>query len=182
MDKLLKKAIIFAMHAHGSQKRKVKDTHYFWHSFQVARILEEQGVKKEVVIASILHDVVEDTSVTIQDIKENFGERIASLVKEVTSEQEGEWEQRKLKTIQYFKFSSLEAKLIKIADKIDNLEDIKRDIISGRNPWEYFHASKEKQKWYYREMLNVAKKDKDLIKLYPSLIKIFEQAYKDVFE
>ena len=82
---LLDYAIYFATRAHNGQKRKSdKDVDMIFHPFTVGMMLQRSGASEEAVIAGILHDVVEDTRYTINDIKEEFGDDIAKVVLEVS--------------------------------------------------------------------------------------------------
>ena len=82
-EKLLNKAYVFSMKAHGSQKRASGDP-YFSHPLEVAGILADLKFDFKTIITALLHDVVEDTTYTFKDIKKNFGEEIAYLVDGVT--------------------------------------------------------------------------------------------------
>ncbi|NPA38274.1 MAG: HD domain-containing protein [Candidatus Nanohaloarchaeota archaeon] len=175
----LKEAILFALRSHSTQKRKTKDSHYFWHSFSVARLVEEFGGSEDAVIAAVLHDVVEDTSISLEEITQKFGEKVAGLVSELTSEKATDWKEKKQKTLEKFKIMSIEAKLIKLADKVDNLEDIKRDLLAGRNPWQYFNAGRDMQRWYYGQFLSMAKEDPYFMN-HP-LTRLLEKAFREVF-
>ena len=176
---MIKKAISFALKAHDTQKRKSGDSLYFWHSFSVARLIQEQGLPEKVVVASILHDIVEDTDKGIEEIEREFGEEVARLVEELTINVKDSWKKRKEESIKKFKNSSYYAKLIKLADKIDNLSEIKRDVISNKNPWKYFNAPYEEQKWYYSKILEEAKKD-ERVKDH-ALLKQYEVLFNEVF-
>ena len=79
----IEKAIQFATKAHEGQFRRSGDP-YISHPLAVMKIVEDWGMDEDTIIAAVLHDTVEDTSITLQDIKEQFGEQVAFLVDGVT--------------------------------------------------------------------------------------------------
>ena len=80
MGLILDKAIIFAVNAHRGQFRKGSDTPYILHPMEAAAIVGTMTADDEVLAAAVLHDTVEDTGTTIEQIREQFGERVAALV------------------------------------------------------------------------------------------------------
>src|SRR5436190_1227250 len=76
---ILRRASRFAAQAHAGQQRASGEP-YVYHAFAVARILAQLELNHEAIAAAILHDVVEDTDVTLVDIRREFGERVATLV------------------------------------------------------------------------------------------------------
>ena len=151
---LLDYAIYFATRAHNGQKRKSdKDVDMIFHPFTVGMMLQRSGASEEAVIAGILHDVVEDTRYTINDIKEEFGDDIAKVVLEVSEKKELPWDERKQEAIDRIKIASIDGKLVECADKISNLETMYNLYVEqGDDIWKSFKRPKEKQKWYYTEM------------------------------
>lgn len=151
------RAIEFATKAHYGYFRKGGSLPYIIHPLGVARILIESGCINKVIIAGILHDVVEDTSFTLEDIQENFGEDVAGLVKCVTEPDKSDtWENRKRQKIEYLKSASSRVLLVACADKLDNIRAIRQDYArEGESLWSHFGAPKEKQKWYYQSLAEV---------------------------
>ena len=95
------------------------------HPISVGLLLEEYGYDNEVIAAGFLHDVVEDTKYTLEDIKKEFGSEIASLVKSASEPDKSlSWEERKKHTIETSKNLPLRNKVVICADKINNLEDL----------------------------------------------------------
>ncbi len=82
-ESLIQKAYLFAKDAHGNQKRHSGDL-YFSHPVAVAEILTELRLDQESVVAALLHDVAEDTEITLDEIRKNFGEDVAKLVEGLT--------------------------------------------------------------------------------------------------
>ena len=98
-----------------------------------------------------MHDVIEDTDVSQEDIREIFGEEILQLVLHNTENKDLEWEQRKQATILKAKESSFEIKALIAADKLDNSQDLLNYYQQyGDKVWEFFNRGYEKQAWYYK--------------------------------
>ena len=140
------KAKKFAIKAHMGQVRKSEpDKPMIMHPISVGMMLEEYGYDDQVVAAGYLHDVVEDTKYTIEDIEKEFGQEIANLVMGASEPDKLlSWEERKKHTIEETKTQPLRNKLIVCADKINNLEDMM--IIFERNGKKDFSAFKRAKK------------------------------------
>lgn len=111
----------FAAHAHRNQLRKYDDALYITHLESVARILVRHGYDSPVMqAAALLHDTVEDTDVTIQQVCETFGAEVAELVYWLSDMEKGQRKFRKLQSAWRLSRAPLDAKLIKCADFIDN--------------------------------------------------------------
>ena len=121
------------------------------HPISVAELLEEYGYDDNVVAAGYLHDVVEDTKYTIEDIEKEFGKDIASLVIGASERDKSlSWEERKQHTIDETKTLPLRNKLIICADKINNLEDMMIKFEkNGNRDFSAFKRGEKEQKWYY---------------------------------
>lgn len=145
-------AIYYATKAHKNQRRKIEDIDMIFHPYTVGMILQRCGCDEEIVSAGILHDVVEDTEHTFEDIEKEFGKNIRDYVYDASEPDKTlEWEQRKIHTINHIKSAPLGSKLIVACDKISNLEDLEDSIeIHGeKKAWEALKRNKEKQRWYY---------------------------------
>ncbi len=124
---LILKACDFAADKHRNQRRKDQArTPYINHPLTVARVLVyEGGVKDaEIVAAAILHDTLEDTETTLDELQREFGARVAGLVAEVTDDKSLPKPLRKQLQIDRAPHKSRGAALIKVADKICNLRDL----------------------------------------------------------
>src|SRR5688572_5276428 len=124
---LLLKALAFAAHKHRDQRRKdAEASPYINHPIALADVLvNEGGVSDvEVLCAALLHDTVEDTDTTPQELEREFGPRIARIVAEVTDDQALPKAERKRLQVEHAPALSPEAKLVKLADKICNLRDV----------------------------------------------------------
>jgi GTP diphosphokinase / guanosine-3',5'-bis(diphosphate) 3'-diphosphatase len=123
---LIIKAIVFAAEKHKFQRRKgFSRIPYINHPLKVAQILSDCGEEDEkLIIASILHDVIEDTDASLDDIIHNFGKEICDIILEVTDDKKIPSSLRKKLQIKSAPGLSENAKKLKIADKICNIRDI----------------------------------------------------------
>lgn len=128
MDKLID-AIHFAAIAHSNQRRKNKSTTpYINHPIEVMQILSKATITDiDTLCAAVLHDTIEDTDVTYDQIVDQFGINVANIVKEVTDDKSLPKVIRKQEQIKHAKIISVEAKLVKAADKISNLSSLLSD-------------------------------------------------------
>ncbi|WP_158598219.1 HD domain-containing protein [Falsibacillus albus] len=150
---LIQKARDFAFTAHLGQKRRLSDEPYFVHAENVARLLEESGLSKECIAAGYLHDVVEDTPITMDEITNVFGDKVSMLVKANTEDKSLNWEARKLHTINSIKTASFEEKALITADKLDNASSLlKHHERLGDEMWSSFKRGKAQQVWYYQQI------------------------------
>ncbi|MDQ1004682.1 (p)ppGpp synthase/HD superfamily hydrolase [Neobacillus niacini] len=148
---ILEKALLAASKSHEGQYRKNTDIPYITHPVTVGFMLLKKGYSEEVVAAGILHDTVEDTTLTLDEIKREFGSNIADIV-EGSSEPDKSlsWKHRKEHTIEFLKTASEDVRAVVCADKLHNIRSIIRDYEQvGEEVWSRFNAGKEQQKWYY---------------------------------
>jgi guanosine-3',5'-bis(diphosphate) 3'-pyrophosphohydrolase len=145
---LLLKALAFAAHKHRDQRRKdAEASPYINHPIALADVLVNEGgvTDHEVLCAALLHDTVEDTATTHEELVDAFGSRIARMVAEVTDDKRLPKQDRKRLQIEHAPHLSDGAKLVKLADKICNLRDVaehppaKWDLARRR---EYFEWAK----------------------------------------
>lgn len=151
------KAKQFAIKAHKGQIRKNEtDKPMIMHPIHVGMLLEKYGYDENVIAAGYLHDVVEDTEYTIEDIKKEFGSDIASLVMNASEPDKSlSWEERKQHTIENTKNLPFRNKLVVCADKIDNLEDLMLKFEkNGTRDFSTFKRGEEQQKQYYSNIYN----------------------------
>ena len=155
---LLDRAIIFAVKAHAGTERRGKGYPYSVHLMEAVEIVATMTPNQELLAAAALHDTVEDTNVTIDDIRAEFGDRIANLVAHETEERlegvraEDSWHDRKQATIKKLAQASRETKIVALGDKLSNMRAIAHDYDElGDALWERFHAKDPKDhEWYYR--------------------------------
>jgi len=159
---LLDRAIIFAVKAHAGTERRGKGYPYSVHLMEAVEIVATMTPNQELLAAAALHDTVEDTNVTIDDIRTEFGDRIATLVAHETEERlegvraEDSWHDRKQATIKKLAKASRETKIVALGDKLSNMRAIAHDYDElGDALWERFHAKDPKDhEWYYRGLAN----------------------------
>lgn len=146
--KQLSKAIVFAAQSHAGQYRKDGKTPYINHPLEVMNLVVSHVEKPsdEMLIAAVLHDVVEDTNVTISEIKHMFGVHVSRLVAELTDDKLLTKEERKRVQLMGVHLLSAEGKLLRLCDKICNVYDI---LYAPPGDWnvkrrlDYIHWSKE---------------------------------------
>lgn len=129
--KLYTKCMHFASLKHSTQRRKDSaKTPYINHPIGVANILCEEGdvTDLEVLMAALLHDTVEDTECTFEEIEELFGAKVLKIVEEVTDDKTLPKVERKRLQIEHAKTISPKAKLVKLADKLYNLRDLQKEL------------------------------------------------------
>ena len=149
---LKERAKAFAIKAHMGQVRKSEpDKPMIMHPISVGNLLEEYGYNDGIIAAGYLHDVVEDTKYTIEDIQNEFGEKVANLVMGASEPDKTlSWEERKEHTIKETKTLPLANKLVICADKINNLEDMMLKFErNGKKDFSAFKRGEEQQKWYF---------------------------------
>ncbi|HSN58825.1 MAG TPA: HD domain-containing protein [Clostridiaceae bacterium] len=161
---ILDEAMIFAVNAHSGYMRKGSNIPYILHPMEAAAIVATMTDDEKVVAAAVLHDVVEDTSVTIEDIKAKFGDYIAELVasetenKRESQSKEETWRLRKQETIEHLMYStSREVKLLTLGDKLSNIRAIYKDYQAvGNDVWLRFNQKDSNEHaWYYKAVLEV---------------------------
>jgi len=126
---LIERALEVAKIAHGDQKRKYTDEPYVTHCVRVAFTVFAVGARDELISAALLHDVVEDTDVTLEELEELFGAEVASLVEQVTDvsrPEDGNRAVRKKLDREHLALASAEGATLKLADLLDNHSDISR--------------------------------------------------------
>jgi guanosine-3',5'-bis(diphosphate) 3'-pyrophosphohydrolase len=165
---LILKALEFAALKHRDQRRKDEVTPYINHPIALANVLcQEGGIRDEVVLAAaLLHDTLEDTQTTPEELREAFGDSVACIVEEVTDDKSLLKAERKRLQIEDAGALSREAKLVKLADKICNVRDV---------------ADQPPAKWDLvrrREYFGWAKAVVDRLRgTHPELEKLFDQVY-----
>lgn len=161
-NELLNKAIIYAVEKHAGQLRKGTQIPYIVHPMEVLALLNEMRADMTVIIAGVLHDTVEDTSATIDDIIREFGEDVAELVGNHTEDKSKTWFQRKSQGLRELAEGSFDLKCLVLADKLSNVRNMYRDyMIEGDEYWDRFNAPFEKQAWYYNSAVKAMEELKD---------------------
>lgn len=181
---LLDRAIIFAVKAHSGTERRGKGYPYIVHPMEAVEIVSTMTPDQELLAAAALHDTVEDTDVTVEQIRAEFGERIASLVAaesdqvfEGVSESDS-WHDRKQAAIDRLARASREAKMVALGDKLSNMRAIARDYaMQGDRLWSLFHVTDRREhEWHYRGLADSLRELKDTF-----AFKEFERLINQVF-
>ena len=181
---LLDRAIIFAVKAHAGTERRGKGFPYIVHPMEAVEIVATITPDQELLAAAALHDTVEDTDVSVEQIRAEFGERIASLVaaeSDVFAEgvsEEDSWHSRKQAAIDRLAAAPRDAKIVALGDKLSNMRAIARDYaVMGDKLWDIFHAKDPKDhEWHYRGLANSLRELEDTF-----AFKEFEQLINQVF-
>jgi (p)ppGpp synthase/HD superfamily hydrolase len=140
--------------------RKGTDIPYIVHAVHVSVILLRHGFDEDVVIAGLLHDVIEDCNVSPQQLETLFGAEVARLVEAVSEQKrigdrERSWEERKTEAITHLRSGGPRVAALKAADTLHNIRSIIADLaLVGPAVWQRFKRGPEQTLWYYREILS----------------------------
>ena len=159
LSSLLCQATRLAAQAHDGAYRKGGRAPYLLHVMETAEIVGTMTEDEDVLAAAVLHDVLEDTSVTEEELRETVGGHVTELVLAVSENKrrdqpaEMTWRLRKQESVErLLKEPRLEVKMIALGDKLSNIRALQRDYgILGEQVWERFNnKSKAEQGWYYQ--------------------------------
>jgi len=148
------RALRLAVRAHGGQARKLSGVPYVFHPISVAKILIDYGCEEYIVVSGLLHDTVEDTAVTVEAIRERFGNDVARIVASVSEPDKAKpWEERKRHTVESIKTHPMDVLLVECADKLDNIRSIRMAYDKyGSAIWSAFNRPEKQQQWYYQSL------------------------------
>jgi (p)ppGpp synthase/HD superfamily hydrolase len=158
MELLLKRALDQAAVWHKAQRRKYPgvEVPYMSHLAGVVAILSRHGFSEEVVAAGALHDAVEDTDATIEQVRTLFGDYVAVLVEHVSEPDKSlPWEERKRRYLEHFRIKPWAAQAISLADKIDNFLSIAVCARDHGDPWSMFKRGRDVQLERFRALSSV---------------------------
>lgn len=164
---LLQKAIEFAAMKHEGHARKGTTIPYFTHVMEAMEIVSRMTEDEEIRAAAVLHDTLEDTSTTMEELIQAFGQRVADLV-DAESEDKREdqpaeetWMDRKLETIEHMSKAATEIKMIALGDKLSNIRAMTRDYaVVGEDLWKKFNNPNPfEQGMYYGLLANAFGED-----------------------
>ncbi len=183
-DSTVLKAYKMAAEAHSKQMRKSTKIPYMVHLIRTAEFANQLTDDRDTIIAAILHDTVEDTSITIEDIEREFGKSIADIVAfESEDKMEGipkseSWQVRKERKLKEMETAPLSAKIVALCDKTSNIESLLYDYEKvGDDIWQYFNQKdKKKHEWYYRTFYNILCEFKD-----SPVMKRYEECLEKIF-
>ena len=183
--RLLDRAIVFAVRAHAGTERRGKGFPYIVHPMEAVEIVATMTSDQELLAAAVLHDTVEDTDTTVEQIRTEFGDRIASLVASESDivvdgvNEEDSWHARKQAAIDRLARASHDAKIVALGDKLSNMRAIARDYAQqGDALWNLFHVKDRKEhEWHYRGLAESLRELQDTF-----AYKEFEQLINQVFK
>lgn len=181
---LLDRAIMFAVKAHSGTERRGKGFPYIVHPMEALEIVSTMTSDQELLAAAVLHDTVEDTYVTIDHIREEFGDRIASIVDAESDKgiegrsEDDSWHSRKKGAIKRLAKASRDTKMVALGDKLSNMRAIARDYsMMGDELWKIFHVTDKKDhEWHYRGLADSLRELQDTF-----AFKEFENLIDQVF-
>lgn len=159
---MIHKAVEFAANAHKGMVRKgANNIPYIFHPLEVLHLASLMTTDEDILCAAVLHDVVEDTGVSVSEIEEKFNERVARLVSYETEDKRGNvnksetWMDRKKEAIDTINnIDDLGAKMVCLADKVSNIRSFHLGLLQeGDDFWNRFNQKDPlKHYWYYNEL------------------------------
>lgn len=152
MHSLTTKAFLFALYAHGEQKRK-DGLPYIMHPVEVAMELARNGADEDLICAGFLHDTIEDAFITREQLATAFSDKIADLVASDSENKEDSWEKRKSDALEALRVpGDRDHKMLMCADKLSNLRSLREGLESdGEAVWQRYKRGREKQAWLFHE-------------------------------
>ena len=159
---LVSQAIVFATKAHDGMKRKKSENPYILHPLEAAVIVSTMTDDQNLIAAAVLHDVVEDTDISIEEIEKHFGKRVRELVSSETEDKRADlppsetWRIRKEETLAVLeKSENTDILIVWLGDKLANMRSIYREWKKEGNAiWQHFNQKNvEEQAWYYKSIL-----------------------------
>jgi len=182
----IQKAIIEAAILHKDQLRKEAPIPFIVHPYSVAVILSNYTDDEDIIVAGLLHDVLEDVpNYDATKMKKDFGERVYKIVKGVSEDKDPnekkkktieDWKRCKQGYIDNLRDDSFEVLMVSCADKIHNLLSMQEVYKKhGEDLWKMFSGPKEEQMWFYREVLAILKERLD-----GDIVKELEKVYKEM--
>ena len=167
---LVSEAIVFAAKAHDGMRRKKSQAPYILHPMEAAVIVGTMTDDQNLIAAAALHDVVEDAGITLEEIKEKFGQRVWELVRSETEDKREElppaqtWRIRKEESLAVLKNAEdIAVLMVWLGDKLANMRSIYRDFkVEGVQMWQRFNQKDvNEQAWYYRSIVNLTERLSD---------------------
>ena len=164
---LVSEAIAFAVKAHDGMRRKKSDVPYILHPMEAAVIVSTMTESQEVISAAVLHDVVEDADISIDEIELRFGKRVRELVSSETEDKRADlpptetWRIRKEESLKVLASTDdLDVLILWLGDKLANMRAIYRDWkAEGNNLWQKFNQKDPtEQAWYYQSIVKLTER------------------------
>ena len=164
---LVSEAIVFAVKAHDGMRRKKSEAPYILHPMEAAVIVGTMTDDQNLIAAAVLHDVVEDADIIIEEIEEKFGRRVRELVASETEDKRADlpptdtWRVRKEETLTILKNTrDVAVLMVWLGDKLANMRAIYRDWkVEGDALWQKFNQKDVgEQAWYYRTIVRLTER------------------------
>ena len=185
----LDKAIQTAAVAHQGQRRKGFGQPYLFHPLEVLSLVSLISEDEDIQCAAVLHDTVEDTPLTIKDIREQFGDKVADIVGDETEDKRGNvnkeatWKDRKQEAIDHLNAcTNIGVKIVTLADKVSNLRSFHLLLLDrGEEAWNSFNMKDPLMHyWYYDSIKDALSelKDNPVYKEYEFLIETIFRKYQ----
>lgn len=172
-------ALRLALTAHATQTRKTDGSPYIVHPIMVAQLLLQHCASEDVVIAALLHDVLEDTDTTREKVMLVAGEEVLVIIESVSENKDLPWEERKTAYVSKVLAGGESVWLVSVADKIHNAESLLYHISQiGEDAWDVFSRGKESKLWFERFLHSELSKvwKHPLLDQYEALIRALELA------
>ena len=161
---LLDRAVLFAVRAHADTERKGKGFPYIVHPLEAMAIVATMTSDQELLAAAVLHDTIEDTDTTMEQLCAEFGPRVAKLVETETDQHFSAdkaltWHQRKQESLNRLASASRDAMIVALGDKLSNMRGIAQDYaVLGDELWQRFNVkAKADHAWRFRQLAEVLK-------------------------
>ena len=164
---LVSEAVAFAVKAHDGMRRKKRAIPYILHPMEAAVIVSTMTEDENVMAAAVLHDVVEDAGIAIEEIEEKFGKRVRELVASETEDKRADlppaatWRIRKEESLAVLKNTDdIGILMVWLGDKLANMRSIYRDWkVEGDAMWQRFNQKDvSEQAWYYRSIITLTER------------------------
>lgn len=181
----LDKAIIFAIKAHANTERRGKGFPYIVHPLEAVTIVATITPDQEILAAAALHDTVEDTDVTLEDLRAEFGDRVAKLVEEESDanipgfSKDLEWKVRKQMALDRLAHVERDARIVAMGDKLSNMRAMARDYREiGDKLWDRFHAPNGRADhcWRYHALADALSELADT-EAYKEFVRLVEEIF-----
>ncbi len=154
---LIDKALRMAFAAHEGQMRH-EGIPYITHPVAVALMLAQHGFAQEVVAAALVHDVLEDTAVTEDEMRKELGDAVTGIVLAVSYDHALSWREQRERYIESVRQGSEGAKAVSVADKVHNAQSLLNlHAAGGPAIWSKFHTTREQKLWFEEAMLAMLK-------------------------
>ena len=167
---LVSEAIAFAVKAHDGMRRKKSESPYILHPMEAAVIVGSMTDDQNLIAAAVLHDVVEDADITIEEVEAKFGKRVRELVEAETEDKRADlpptetWRIRKEESLNVLKNTEdIAVLMVWLGDKLANMRSIYREFkVVGHAMWQRFNQKDPAaQAWYYQSIANLTERLSD---------------------